>query len=441
MVSEVSPRAHAIQAAAALAASMGIGRFVYTPILPLMHTQAGLSSSLGAALATANYVGYLVGALAGILIPGGVRSATVMRISLVVLVATLALMPTTHDGSAWFVLRLVAGIASALIFMIAVSAMLSRLRVDAQHLAGWAFGGVGAGIALSGVLVFILRSADSWRSTWWAAAALAVVCAVAAWALAPEPSPTATPSGPAAHGRPRTGRWFTAVFISYFLEGIGYIIAGTFLVAAIDHTAGGWVGSGAWIVVGLAALPSCAVWAWLGRRWSQPTLLLVALLIQAVGIALPAVIDGVGPALISAFLFGATFLGVGSIALGIGTHLQFPRAVALLTTGYSVGQILGPLVVAPFLHDGYHQALLVGAAIVLAAALAAAALRFRFPHHVGVMHAPPHSNIQHAETQPDRSVEWAQCPVVPPAQQLRGEGVHPERRSSAGVFHPRSTLK
>ncbi|MFD5329787.1 YbfB/YjiJ family MFS transporter, partial [Streptomyces sp. NPDC127092] len=82
----------------------------------------------------------------------------------------------------------------------------------------------------------------------------------------------------------------------------------------------------------------------------------VALLIQAVGIALPAVVAGVGPALISAFLFGATFLGVGSLALGIGAHLQFPRAVALLTTGYSVGQILGPLAVTPLLHDGYHQA-------------------------------------------------------------------------------------
>lgn len=403
-----SPRAHVGRAAAALAASMGVGRFVYTPILPLMHSQAGLSSSHGAALATANYIGYLVGALVGILIPAAVRSATVMRTSLVVLVATLALMPATHDGSAWFVLRLVAGIASALIFMIAVSAMLSHLRSHAQHLAGWAFGGVGAGIALSGVLVFILGSIGTWRSAWWAAAALALVCAAAAWALTPEPSPTATATGPGAPGRPRTDRWFTAVFVSYFLEGIGYIIAGTFLVAAIDHTAGGRVGSGAWIVVGLAALPSCAVWAWLSRRWSRPILLLVALLIQAVGIALPAVVAGVGPALISAFLFGATFLGVGSLALGIGAHLQFPRAVALLTTGYSVGQILGPLAVTPLLHDGYHPALLAGAAVVLAAALSAAALRFRFPDHVGVVHEPSHSNNQHAETpQGARSVPSA----------------------------------
>ena len=79
----------------------------------------------------------------------------------------------------------------------------------------------------------------------------------------------------------------------------------------------------------------------------------------------------------SAVLFGGTFLGVASIALAHGAHLRFPRAVAILTTGYGVGQIAGPLVVTPLVADGYHVALLVGAAIVVAAALAAAVLRIR----------------------------------------------------------------
>ena len=61
------PWVHVGRSAAALAASMGIGRFVYTPILPLMTAQVGLSTQGGAALATSNYVGYLVGALAGAL--------------------------------------------------------------------------------------------------------------------------------------------------------------------------------------------------------------------------------------------------------------------------------------------------------------------------------------------------------------------------------------
>ena len=370
------------QVAAALAAGQGIGRFVYTPILPLMHAQAGLSSALGADLATANFIGYLAGALAGIAVPAVVRSAAALRGSFVVLVATLALMPVSHDGTVWFLLRLVAGAASALIFVIAVSAMLSGLRAHAHHLVGWAFGGVGAGIALSGLLVVAVQAASTWQAAWWTCAALAALLAASAWPLVPQPEPTSSDAATQTE-RPRTRRWFLALLTSYTFEGIGYIIAGTFLVAAIQQGVPGRLGSGAWIVVGLAALPSCALWTRLAGRWSRPALLLTSLTIQAVGIALPALLGGAMPALVSAVLFGATFMGVSTISLSIGAHLQVPRSVALLTAGYSVGQILGPLLAAPLLSHGYHQALLLGSALVVVSAVAAAAVCVRFPHHLG----------------------------------------------------------
>ncbi|MFJ8504337.1 YbfB/YjiJ family MFS transporter [Streptomyces avermitilis] len=400
-----SPWVHVAQAAAALAAGMGVGRFVYTPILPLMHAQAGLSAGAGANLATANYVGYLAGALAGILLPALVRSSTALRGSLIVLTGTLATMPFTHSIAVWIVLRLVAGAASALIFVIAVSSLLRRLRTHPAHLPGWAFGGVGAGIALSGLLVLALRPVADWQAAWWGSAGLTAVLTALSWnlrvELQPAPAPARAPAPEPALGTalgtatatdslavtparsPRTHRWFTALFVSYTLEGVGYIVAGTFLVAAIEQASPGWIGSGAWVLVGLAAVPSSALWAWLGRRWSRPDLLLAALVIQAAAIALPALVGGVAAALISAFLFGATFLGVSTIALAAGSHLRFPRSVALLTAGYSVGQILGPLVVTPLLRHGYHQALLLAASVVLAAALAAAVLRIGFPHHAG----------------------------------------------------------
>ncbi|HKD87072.1 MAG TPA: YbfB/YjiJ family MFS transporter [Streptosporangiaceae bacterium] len=377
-----SPWGHVLQGAAALAASMGVGRFVYTPILPLMQAQAGLSTSAGASLATANYVGYLVGALAGIVFPRLVSSQAVLRSSLIVLTATLLAMPLTHAVAAWWALRLLAGAASALVFVIAASSLLSHLRGHSAHLPGWGFGGVGAGIALSGVLVLILRSVGDWRSGWWASAALAAALAAASWTLRPEPSatPAAGSTGDArAMLRPRTHRWFSALFASYALEGVGYIIAGTFLVAAIEQASPGWLGSGAWVLVGLAAIPSSALWAWLSRRWSRPGVLIAALLLQAVGIALPALLGGAAAAVISAALFGATFLGIATIALAAGAQLQFPRSVALLTMGYSVGQILGPVVVTPLLHHGYHRAFLLAALVILAAAAAAGVLRIGFP--------------------------------------------------------------
>lgn len=383
--SDSSPWNIAGQVAAALAVAMGIGRFVYTPILPQMVAQAHMTSQLGALVATGNYVGYLAGAMSGIFLPRLLHSKVTLRISLVVVVLTLAAMPVTEHGTVWFVLRLIAGIASALVFMVAVSSMLTLLRTRGHHLTGWAFGGVGAGIALSGLLVLVLHAVSDWTAAWVASAILAAILAAIlsalAWPLKTQP-PTAKPDGAAKLTYARSHRWFSALMVSYSLEGVGYIIAGTFLVAAIDRSSPGWIGSGAWVLVGLAALPSSALWAWLAYRFARPVLLLAALIIQAIGIALPALFGGVAPAIISAILFGATFLGIGTIALAIGAHLHFPRSVALLTTGYSVGQILGPLLVTPALNHGYHDALLIGAATVSIAALAAIFLGLRFPNDV-----------------------------------------------------------
>jgi MFS family permease len=305
-------------------------------------------------------------------------------------------MPTTHNVAGWVALRSLAGLTSALIFVIAVNSLLGRLPEHRAHLPGWAFGGIGAGIAVSGALVLALRSVADWRWAWWASAALAMTFTAASWNLrldarsAPLSSPSPSPDGDSVsvsetsalpqQSNPHTHHSFAALFASYSLEGLGYIVAGTFLVAAIEQSSPGWLGSGAWVLVGLAAVPSAAFWAWLSRRWSRPDVLVSALIIQAIGIALPALIDGTAAALISAALFGATFLGVATVALATGAHLRFPRSVALLTAGYSVGQILGPLVVTPLLHHGYHQALLLAAAVVLAAATAAVVLRIGFPH-------------------------------------------------------------
>ncbi|MGW6446386.1 YbfB/YjiJ family MFS transporter [Lentzea sp. NPDC055074] len=408
-----------VRAAAALAAAMGIGRFVYTPILPLMTAQAGLSATSAAGLATANYLGYFIGALATVV---RAPSQLTNRVALVLLVATLAGMPMAHGMVAWFVLRLVAGVASALVFVAAVNAR-----------PGWGMSGIGVGIALSGLLAL---GWGQWQAAWWAAAGAAAVLAAGAWGLAPDPpegsdlsnppdqpvpaelsdqpapADPPEPSGQAnppelsgrtdptevsdlperigvgarsplgagesgsiqdPHGsrspaepganegapRPPSRRAFAVLFTAYTLEGVGYIIAATFLVAAIS----GPLGGGAWILVGVSAALSPVLVK--PRRHALPA----ALAIQAIGIALPALVDG--SALIATVLFGGTFIGIAATALRQGAG--FPNSAAILTAGYSAGQIIGPLVATPLLHDGYDRALLLAAGIVALAAITALA--------------------------------------------------------------------
>jgi len=227
--------------------------------------------------------------------------------------------------------------------------------------------------------VLVLRH-GTWQDSWWSAAVLGAVLSAAAWPLRPSATDD---DGRDRWAGPVGRRWFTSLLLAYTLEGVAYIIAGTFLVAAIDQTASTTLGSSAWIIVGVAAVPSAALWAGLSRIWSRPTLLAVALGAQAIGIALPALVGGTAAALASAVLFGATFLGVATVALATGAHLRTPRAVAILTAGYSAGQIAGPVLVTPMLHHNYQPALLAGAAIVAVAPVAALVLRHHFPHHLG----------------------------------------------------------
>ncbi|MET9226372.1 YbfB/YjiJ family MFS transporter [Lentzea sp. NPDC003310] len=377
-----------LRAAAALAAAMGVGRFAYTPILPLMTAQAGLSPAAGASLATANYLGYFAGALATVVRP---PSRLGWRVSLVLLVVTLVGMPLAHGVVAWFVLRAVAGVASAVVFVAAVNAR-----------PGWGMSGVGVGIALSGLLVL---GWGQWQAAWWAAAVVCAVLAAVGWGLdAPGvsdlpgtigvgtrrplgagesesvqgrrgheqewPGPGQERPGPGQNQRdplqdqrdPHQGRRaFALLFTAYTLEGVGYIIAATFLVAAIP----GPQGNTAWILVGASAALSPILLK--PARHTLPA----ALAVQAAGIALPTLIDNT--ALPATLLFGGTFIGIAATALKQGTDLGIPNAAAILTAGYSAGQIAGPLLAAPLLHNGYHHALLLAAGIVALAAITAAA--------------------------------------------------------------------
>ncbi len=401
-------RKHITRTAAALAAAMGIGRFVYTPILPLMAAQAGVSPHTAATLATANYVGYLTGALAGFGWPRMAHSVAACRASLVLLVASMAAMPLASTTLEWAALRMLAGVASAVVFVIAVNIVLDHLHGRPAHLTGWSFGGIGAGIALSAVLVLV---SEQWRLAWWTSATAAAVLTALAWTMKSAP---ATAADPTTDRERLPHRAFGLLAASYTLEGIGYIIAGTFLVAAVTQGAPRWLGGATWLAVGLATIPSAALWAALSARWSHPGLLMMALGAQAAGIAAAGVFGGMVAAMVGAVLFGGTFIGISTLSLAAARLLRYPRAVALLTAGYSVGQILGPVAVSPLLRDGFRAALLVGALVVLLAAVAAGVMR--------IIGGQPYRRISQAEITNTTGEFVDECPkdrvvvVTPPHQ-------------------------
>ncbi|MGY2005509.1 YbfB/YjiJ family MFS transporter [Nocardia gipuzkoensis] len=357
--------APAVAAASGLAAAMGVGRFVYTPLLPLMVDAQRITTHDGALIATANYAGYLLGALLLTWRPA-LGNRSIFLASAGLLIASEALMAAPGPILFLAFLRLVAGIASAVIF-VACASFASRPGAGGQS-AGIVFGGIGFGIAWTGLLVLALRPVVSWQSLWLISAALTAALLIPVWRLDIRPGQRAP------RGTARALRAWRSLFVAYFLEGFGYIVIGTFLVAAVSVDHGPVTGSAMWIVVGAAATVSTALWSMAARRWSPALLLSVALGAQCVSAMLPAVSDAIWAAVTAAALFGGTFVGIVMLAMRVGAELTDGAAAAPLTAGYGTGQILGPLVVAPVLGTSYPAAFVIAAVALGAAALTAGAV-------------------------------------------------------------------
>lgn len=344
----------AVAGGVAMAVAMGLGRFFYTPVLPAMMTGLGLGPAEAGWIAAANYVGYLVGAVAAAY---GWAEGIERRVALSGLVATAALlllMAVSNNVALIAAIRFLAGLASAFAMIFTSSIVLShglaagRGSVQSVH-----FGGVGSGIAISSAMfALVVYSGGDWRAAWLAATALAVAGIVFVARVLPA---TVMRDGPVRPEPPV--RWTLALALltlSYGGFGFGYVITATFLVAIVRE-AGGSVGfeAAAWLVTGLAGAVSVAAWAPVARRIGVVNVYVAGCLVQAVGVAASVLLPSpVGP-LLGGLLLGATFIMVTAYGLQAGRALspQSPRrAFALMTAAFGVGQIVGPLV-AGYLAD------------------------------------------------------------------------------------------
>ena len=216
----------------ALAAALGVGRFVYTPILPLMVEDLGMTKTMAGALASANFAGYLTGALvaASSAMPGSRRRWLIA--ALLVSAVTTGAMGLLESTAAFFVLRFLGGFASAVVLVFSSALVLDRLSaVGRSKLSAVHFAGVGAGIAASAVLVSTLVAAGGdWRSLWLASGLLSLVCLAIVYTLIPDRT---EPPSPSTSGAAPQSSALRNLVVAYGLFGFGYVITATFLVAIV----------------------------------------------------------------------------------------------------------------------------------------------------------------------------------------------------------------
>jgi MFS family permease len=332
----------------ALAVAMGIGRFAFTPILPMMQEDAGISIATGGWLASANYVGYLLGALSVIALP--IRATTAIRVGLVAIgFATLAMGLDDHVA-VWVVLRAVAGVASAWVLVYVSSWCLERLgSLGRPGLTNTVFAGVGAGIALAGILCLVLMYARVGSApTWIALGIIALVLSVGVWPVfARDTASVAAP--PPARGV-TWDRESVRLVLCYGAFGFGYIIPATFLPVMarqviVDPIVFGW----SWPLFGAAAMVSTLAVAALRSRLSNRRLWIASHLAMALGVALPVVWSGIVATMLAALLVGGTFMVITMTGMQEARSVAGARATGLmaaLTSAFALGQIVGPLLVS-----------------------------------------------------------------------------------------------
>jgi len=364
-----SPPAVALAGLIALAVGMGIGRFAFTPILPMMQEGAGLSIATGGWLASANYLGYLAGALS--VIWWRIAAPVGIRVGLAAIGLTTLGMGFAHHLALWLLLRALAGVASAWVLIYVSAWALDRLAtLGRPALGNTVYAGVGTGMALAGGLCLALMRAGAGSArAWIVLGLLSIALAVVIWpAFRGAAAAPATPAPTAADRGIVWDRESLRLTLCYGAFGFGYIIPATFVPAMAkqvirDPAVFGW----SWPLFGAAAMASTLVSATLRSSITNRRLWITCHLVMALGVALPVVWSGIVPIMLAALFVGGTFMVITMVGMQEARSVGGARATGLMaamTSAFALGQIVGPVCVSLVVGAGGN----VSAALVIASA-------------------------------------------------------------------------
>ena len=362
----------AISGLAALAVAMGIGRFAFTPVLPMMQTDYGISVAQGGWLASANYLGYLAGSLFAM--RPNIPTRTAIRTGLVLIAACTFAMGIEHHFAAWLILRAIPGFASALVLVTVSAWILPRLAQAARgDLSGVVYAGVGTGMMFAGAACLVMvRVGASSDTAWIVLGMTAVGVTIAIWRVLGDESTSRSERAPAHLPRETVSDW--RLVFCYGAFGLGYIIPATFLPVMAKQVIPdpGWF-AWAWPIFGAAATISTVLAAPLARRFSDRSVWVTSNVAMAIGILVPIALPNLAGIAIAALFVGGTFMVNTMAGIQEARRVAGVRARALIgamTSAFAVGQIIGPLLVAGLVHvrGGFSWALSASAFALLVAA-------------------------------------------------------------------------
>lgn len=340
-------------AALIMAIGMGFGRFAFTAVYPHMIEESILNLHSASVAASANYAGYLLGALLAIKIQSQ-HSYFACLLATVGTILCLILLAYVDSASIIIFIRGLAGVLSSFAM---ISASLWLLEQQKQtHQAPILYAGVGFGIALSAELLVFGKQLE-WQSKnlWLLLGLSSFIIGFAAIVGLSRAQPRQVSESHLSCRNTQQPK-AVALILIYALAGFGYIITATYLPLLVKQALPNIDAAHIWAIFGLGAIPSCFFWHYLNHRLGARIALSCNLGLQAVGVILPIVTPTALGYLLSALLVGGTFMGTVTIAMPVAQRIarqSKSNLIAIMTVVYGLGQIIGPIT-ANVLFTIYH---------------------------------------------------------------------------------------
>lgn len=334
----------------ALGLTLGMARFAYTPMLPVMQREAGLGVVLAGWLATVNYLGYISGALLASWIESPMVRYRCYVWGLVLGALSTAAMALSSEPWVWLLSRYLGGLSGAAGMLLGSGLVLGWLmRHGHRAELGGYFTGAGLSIVLTGLMALAFVPLHwTWVQQWWGYTAVGGILLAVALFFRPDPPPVAAAN--TAPPAPISSAWLWRMVVMYFLAGVGFAVSATYTVAMVVRAAGmGAQGPIAWILVGVFGSIGAVVWDRIGRKYGQIKVIMVALALQSLSVLLPAWSPSLWSTLVAAVLFGSTFSGIVATSLAVAGKMSPSnpgKTMARLTLAYGVAQVLAPAATA-----------------------------------------------------------------------------------------------
>jgi len=355
---------------------VGVARFAFTGLIPPMIDDY-LTIKFVGILASLNFAGYLAGSIFSVFIKDINVKVYFYRLGVILAILTTFVLAFSKNEMLWMVSRVIAGFAGAMCLVVASAIVMQKLKIQSKTKAmGIHFSGIGFSILTTDLLArYILRLGYTWEEAWNVLCIYAIILAFYTMYILSFDKEVKQAQIKQKFDFTIFTPFVIVLIVAYFAEGVGFVVQATFLPDIINNLEGleGY-GSLTWTLVGVAGIPSCIIWMRLAHKYGSVNIIIIALLLQTIGILIPTFTTNIYLNLFSGVLYGGTFIGLVAMFMNLGGQLSKGNPVVLmgaLTTSYGIGQVIAPLYSVYFIQNykSYDCALYLTAFIVLLGAI------------------------------------------------------------------------